>query len=77
MIPSRTTSHEFQHWSDCAECGFQGLVRFSCREDEDYSDPEALGFMMDAQCPACGDDGAVLVVVEQFQEMLRMARPQR
>jgi len=67
----------FQHWSDCAECGFHGLVGFTCRHDENYSDPDALGYMMDARCPACGDVGAVLVVLEQFQEMVLVAKRNR
>ena len=30
--------------------------------------------MMDSTCPACGHEEAVLVVVEQYQEMVRVAK---
>ena len=77
MSPQSMSGRHFQHWSDCGECGFQGLVRFTCRDDEDYFDVEALGYMMDARCPACGEEGAVLVVLEQFREMVRTAERNR
>ncbi len=64
----------FQHWDSCEECGFQGLVLFQSRADEDYSDEDALGFIMDSSCPSCGHEEAVLVVVEQYQEMVRMRK---
>lgn len=64
----------YQHWDRCEACGFQGLILFQCRAGEDYSDLDALGFLMDSSCPACGYEEAVLVVVEQYQEMVRMAR---
>ena len=66
----------FQLWGGCDECGFQGLLIFQSREDEDYADAEALGFMMDSSCPACGHEEAVLVVTEEYQEMVRIgSRP--
>ena len=64
----------FKHWSNCDSCGFQGLMVFRIRPEEDYTDEEALGFMMDTSCPACGTDEAVLVVVEEYQEMVLMSR---
>lgn len=64
----------YQHWGACDECGFQGLLLFQCRVEEDYADEEALGFVMDSSCPACGNEEAVLVVVEQYLEMVRMSR---
>lgn len=64
----------YQHWDGCDECGFQGLMLFRQRDDEDYSDEDALGFMMDSSCPACGQEAAVLVVVEQYQEMKRLSK---
>ncbi len=70
-------THEFeryQSWSDCDECGFQGFMEFAHRDDENYEDPESLGVMLDATCPACGHQAAVLVVMDEYHAMLRMAR---
>ena len=64
----------FDSWSQCDDCGFQGLMEFSTRDDENYDDPESLGVMMDCVCPACGGQQSVLVVIEQYQEMLQMAK---
>jgi Zn ribbon nucleic-acid-binding protein len=60
-------------WSDCGECGFQGTFEFSLRDDEIYDDPESLGVMLDAVCPACGEVDAVLMMREPFDEMVRLA----
>ena len=67
----------FQHWDQCDECGFHGLVSFQTRAGEDYDDADALGFVMDSTCPACGFEQAVLVVVEQFQEMVLLSTSKR
>lgn len=64
----------YQSWSSCDECGFQGLVDFAHRDGEIYDDPDSLGVMLDATCPACGHEAAVLVVSDEYQAMLRMAR---
>ena len=64
----------YQSWSSCDECGFHGLLEFAHRDDENYDDPEALGVMLDATCPSCDHSTAVLVVMEEYQAMLRMAR---
>ncbi len=64
----------YQLWDSCEACGFQGLIAFSSRPDEDYSDEDALGFVMDSSCPACGHEEAVLVVLEQYQEMVRLRK---
>jgi len=64
----------FNSWSQCDECGFQGLMEFWTREDENYDDAGALGVMMDCVCPACGERESVLVVMEQYEEMLHMAK---
>ena len=64
----------FDSWSQCDDCGFQGLMEFRTRDDENYDDPESLGVMMDCVCPACGGHQSVLVVMEQYQEMLQMAK---
>ncbi len=71
---SVTEMSSFDSWSQCDECGFQGLMQFRTREDENYDDPEALGVMMDCVCPACGERESVLVVMEQYEEMLQMAK---
>ena len=63
----------YPSWSSCEECGFQGLVEFVHRDDENYDDPEALGVMLDSICPACDCQSTVLVVFEEYQAMLRMA----
>ena len=67
-------SDSYQQWGTCDECGFQGLLMYRSRTEEDYSDEEALGFMMDSSCPACGSEEAVLVVVEEYQEMVRLRK---
>ena len=64
----------YQSWSTCDECGFQGLLEFVHREGEVYDDPESLGVMLDATCPACDNEAAVLVVMEEYHAMLRLAR---
>ncbi len=66
--------NRFDSWSQCDECGFHGLMQFSTREDENYDDPDALGVMMDCVCPSCGERESVLVVMEQYEEMLEMAK---
>jgi hypothetical protein len=47
---------------------------FHSREDEDYEDKDALGVMMDCICPSCGTREYVLIVMEQYEEMIFMAR---
>ena len=74
-MSEQPSTGNFQHWGTCDECGFQGLLLFQCRAEEDYSDEEALGFMMDSSCPACGNEESVLVVVEEYQEMVRVGKP--
>lgn len=69
-----SSTERFQHWDGCDDCGFQGLMLFRHRDGEDYSDEDALGFVMDSSCPACGQEAAVLVVVEQYQEMMRLSK---
>jgi len=64
----------YNSWSNCEDCGFQGLMDFHSREDEDYGDKEALGVMMDCLCPSCGTSECVLIVMEQYEEMIFMAR---
>jgi hypothetical protein len=64
----------YQSWSSCDECGFQGLLEFAHREEEIYDDPDSLGVMLDATCPACDHQSAVLVVSDEYQAMLRVAR---
>lgn len=64
----------YQSWSSCDECGFQGLLEFAHRGDENYDDPESLGVMLDSTCPACDHEAAVLVVMEEYQAMLRVAK---
>ncbi|MCP5155372.1 MAG: hypothetical protein H6983_14475 [Ectothiorhodospiraceae bacterium] len=66
---------EYRAWGACDGCGFQGLMPHRCRDDEDYEDEEALGFMMDVLCPSCGQLDATLVVVDEYREMLFLARP--
>ena len=67
----------YQYWSSCDECGFQGLLEFAHRDEENYDDPESLGVMLDATCPACGHQAAVLVVTDEYQAMMRQARSAR
>jgi hypothetical protein len=64
----------YEAWSSCDECGFQGLLEFVHRDGENYEDPDALGVMLDSTCPACDYQAAVLVVTEEYQAMLHMAR---
>lgn len=64
----------YQSWSNCDACGFQGLLEFAHREEENYDDAEALGVVLDATCPACDHQAAVLVVMEEYHAMQRMAR---
>lgn len=64
----------YSSWSDCDACGFQGLMEFRTRDDENYEDPEALGVMMDCRCPACGAESPVLMVMEEYEEILRMSK---
>ena len=64
----------YQYWSSCEECGFQGLLEFAHRDEENYDDPESLGVMLDATCPACDNQAAVLVVIDEYHAMMRMAR---
>ena len=70
-------TNSFQHWDACDECGFQGLVLFRTRAEENYDDADALGFLMDSTCPACGCEESVLMVVEQYQEMVLMSTLKR
>ena len=73
-MSEQTSESRYQHWGTCDECGFQGLITFQSRSEEDYSDEDALGFMMDSSCPACGNEESVLVVVEEYLEMVRMRK---
>jgi len=68
---------EFRAWSTCDECGFEGIMVFACRDDEDYEDIDSLGVMIDATCPACETLGAVLVTTEHFDEMQAFERARR
>lgn len=65
---------QYESWSSCDECGFQGLLVFAHRDGEDYDDPDSLGVMLDSTCPACDHQVAVLVVMEEYQAMLHLAR---
>ncbi len=67
----------YRYWSSCDECGFQGLLEFAHRDGENYDDPESLGVMLDATCPACEHQAAILVVIDEYQAMMRMARSAR
>jgi len=67
---------QYQHWDQCSSCGFQGLMLFTSRADEDYSDQDALGFLLDSRCASCGFEVSVLVVAEEYQEMVRLAENQ-
>ena len=69
--------NSFQHWDHCDECGFQGLLVFQTRAEEDYDDVDALGFVMDSTCPACGAEQSVLMIAEQYQEMVLMSASKR
>ncbi len=64
----------YNSWSNCEECGFHGLMEFNTREDENYDDQDALGVMMDCICPSCGAAECVLVVTEQYEEMIFMSK---
>jgi len=67
-------AERYQSWSSCDDCGFQGLFEFVQRGDEIYDDPDSLGVMLDATCPACDYQVAVLVVMDEYHAMLHMAR---
>ena len=67
----------YRYWSSCDEYGFQGLLEFAHRDEENYDDPESLGVMLDATCPACEHQAAVLVVLDEYQAMMRTARSAR
>ncbi|NIR32437.1 MAG: hypothetical protein GWN84_24660 [Gammaproteobacteria bacterium] len=75
VMPDTTfgDGESYKGWSSCSDCGYQGLFVFWCRKDEDYADPEALGFVLDVVCPACESREAVLVTAEQFREMARLS----
>ena len=68
-----SSTQTYNSWSTCADCGFQGLLVFQSRANEDYSDASALGYMLDSHCPACGQDDPVLVVAEEYRQMVFMA----
>jgi predicted RNA-binding Zn-ribbon protein involved in translation (DUF1610 family) len=67
---------KYQHWDQCTDCGFQGLMEFLTRDDEDYSDEDALGYLVDWKCSSCGHEISVLMVVYEYQEMVRLAEIQ-
>ena len=67
----------FHAWSQCDECGFEGVLEFSCRDDETYDDADALGVLVDGLCPACETLGAVLVTLDHFEEMQAFERARR
>ena len=60
-------------WSECSSCAFSGTVVFTTRADEDYDDLDSLGVMLDAKCPACGENEPVLVMRDQYDEMVFLA----
>ena len=64
---------QYQHWDQCSACGFQGLMLFTSRSDEDYSDAQALGYLLDCRCSSCGNEVSVLIVAEEYREMVRLA----
>ena len=64
---------KYNSWGQCGECSFQGLVEYRSIPSEDYDDDEALGVMMDATCPACGFEESVLMIIEEYETMLRLA----
>ena len=68
---------EFSSWGACDDCGFQGLLVYVLRRDEDYADRTAFGVMVDATCPACEAVAAVLVALEHFDEMQAFERARR
>ena len=63
----------YRAWGQCDECGFQGLVEYRHVASEDYDDDEALGVMMDASCPSCGFEESVLMIIDEYRAMLRLA----
>lgn len=73
-VNSEPAVERFKHWGTCDDCGFQGLMAFSTRAEEDYTDDDALGYVMDSSCPACGVEEAVLVVVDEYREMVFMSK---
>ena len=64
----------YKTWNMCSSCGFQGLFVFLPRAGEDYEDPDSLGALMDTQCPACEEEETVLVVIEEYREMVFIAK---
>ncbi len=64
---------KFKHWDQCSSCGFQGLLQFITRADEDYTDAQALGYLLDCHCASCGQVTSVLIVVEEYLNMVRLA----
>lgn len=60
-------------WSECDGCGFKGHIDYHARDDENYDDRDALGYMMDASCPACGEEEPVLVLSEEYRDMILRA----
>ena len=67
-------SYRLTSWHECTECNFQGTFTFSPEDEEDYTDPDALGYAMHAQCPACEYRESLLVGVEHYREMLELAK---
>ena len=65
---------EYKSWNACSGCGFQGLFVFFTKAGEDYDDDDALGVLMDTKCPACDDEETVLVGMEEYQEMVFIAK---
>lgn len=65
---------QYKSWCLCSSCGFQGPFVFSPREGEDYDDPDSLGALMDTVCPACDSGETVLVAMEEYQEMVFVAK---
>ncbi|MBS38670.1 MAG: hypothetical protein CMO26_22440 [Thiotrichales bacterium] len=67
---------DYRYWSVCTDCQFEGLFDFRRRPDELYDDPELLGVLLDAHCPACDTHETVLVAREEFDEMVFVTRQQ-
>ena len=68
-----TDEATYKGWSNCSECGYEGVFIFVPIDGEDYSDADSLGFMFEATCPACECCDSILVLSEQFGEMKRLA----
>ena len=64
----------YKSWSMCSSCNFQGLFVFTCRAGEIYDDPDSLGVLMDTRCPACDEEETVLVGMDEYREMVFMAK---